>query len=180
MACPHVSGVVALGLSYATKLRKHYNSREFKDLVIRSTRNIDSYLTGTKLYNFRYDDVGENCPTLVDLGTTYKGKMGQMVDLGILFENIEGSVNTVKFPNVYVAVSETKVVDASKCFESGNTATFSFDCADKSIAEVTVEGSLYKIKGLKEGRTTLTVKCGTESQTVAVTVRKGAQDNGWL
>ena len=180
MACPHVSGVVALGLSYATKLRKHYNSREFKDLVIRSTRSIDSYLTGTKLYNFRYDDVGENCPTLVDLNTTYKGKMGQMVDLGILFENIEGSVNTVKFPNVYVAVNEIKKVDASKCFEAGNAATFSFDCADKSIAEVTVEGSVFKIKGLKEGHTTLTVKCGTESQKVAVTVRNGAQSNGWL
>ena len=179
MACPHVSGVVALGLSYATKLRKHYNSREFKDLVIRSTRSIDSYLTGTKLYNFRYDDVGENCPTLVDLSTTYKGKMGQMVDLGILFENIEGSVNTVKFPNVYVAVSETKKVDASKCFASENSP-ISIECADNTIAEITIEGSVVSVKGLKEGRTTLTVKCGTESQTVAITVRKGAQDNGWL
>jgi hypothetical protein len=180
MACPHVSGVVALGLSYATKLRKHYNSREFKDLVIRSTRSIDSYLTGTKLYNFRYDAVGENCPTLIDLSTTYKGKMGQMVDLGLLFENIEASENTVKFPNVYVAVNETKKIDASKCFASADVATFSYECADKSIAEVTIAGSVYSVKGLKEGSTTLTVKCGTESQTVVVTVRKGAQSNGWL
>lgn len=180
MACPHVSGVVALGLSYATKLRKHYNSREFKDLVIRSTRNIDSYLTGNKLYNFRFDSVGENCPTLVDLGITYKGKVGQMVDLGLLFENIEASANTVKFPNVYVAVNETKKIDASKCFAAAGTAAYSYECTDKSIADVTVVGSVFNVKGLKEGRTSLTVKCGNESQTVIVTVRKGAQSNGWL
>ncbi|MBQ2371669.1 MAG: hypothetical protein II289_00680, partial [Bacteroidales bacterium] len=61
-----------------------------------------------------------------------------------------------------------------------DVATFSYECADKSIAEVTIAGSVYSVKGLKEGSTTLTVKCGTESQTVVVTVRKGAQSNGWL
>lgn len=30
MACPHVSGVAALGLSYAAKLRKHYRASGFK------------------------------------------------------------------------------------------------------------------------------------------------------
>jgi hypothetical protein len=100
--------------------------------------------------------------------------------LGLLFENIEASANTVKFPNVYVAVNETKMIDASKCFAAAGTAAYSYECTDKSIADVTVVGSVFNVKGLKEGRTSLTVKCGNESQTVIVTVRKGAQSNGWL
>ena len=65
------------------------------------------------------------------------------------------------------------------CFASENSP-ISIECADNNIAEITIEGSVVSVTGLKEGRTTLTVKCGAESQTVAVTVRKGAQDNGWL
>ena len=29
MACPHVSGVAALGLSYAVKQRRHFKAEEF-------------------------------------------------------------------------------------------------------------------------------------------------------
>ena len=52
MACPHVSGVVALGLSYARKLGKTFTYDEFLSLIYTSVNNIDYYIeTCTKLNN---------------------------------------------------------------------------------------------------------------------------------
>ena len=41
MACPHVSGVVALALSYAKQLGKTFTRNEFKQLILSSTNDID-------------------------------------------------------------------------------------------------------------------------------------------
>ena len=48
MACPHVSGVAALGLSYALQRGRHFSLDEFKSLLLTSVDNIDRYLNGTK------------------------------------------------------------------------------------------------------------------------------------
>ena len=48
MACPHVSGVVALGLSYAKKLGKKFSRDEFKRMILASVNDIDQYI-GSKL-----------------------------------------------------------------------------------------------------------------------------------
>lgn len=50
MACPHVSGVAALGLSYALKLGKHFTRKQFNSLLLTSVNNIDAYCTGEKQY----------------------------------------------------------------------------------------------------------------------------------
>ena len=52
MACPHVSGVAALGLSYAVQLRKHFTADEFRRMLIETASPIDDYLVGTKYYYF--------------------------------------------------------------------------------------------------------------------------------
>lgn len=46
MACPHVSGVAALGLAYAKKLGKKFTVKEFKSLLLSSVNDIDSGLLG--------------------------------------------------------------------------------------------------------------------------------------
>ena len=52
MACPHVSGVVALGLSYARKLGKTFTYEEFLALLYSSVNDIDYYIeTCTKYAN---------------------------------------------------------------------------------------------------------------------------------
>lgn len=52
MACPHVSGVVALALSYAKKLGKTFTYDEFLGMIYSSVNNIDYYIeTCTKLNN---------------------------------------------------------------------------------------------------------------------------------
>ncbi|MBQ3249038.1 MAG: S8 family serine peptidase [Alistipes sp.] len=49
MACPHVSGVVALGLSYALDLGKTFTLDEFKSLLLTSVNAFDnSLLSGSK------------------------------------------------------------------------------------------------------------------------------------
>lgn len=44
MACPHVSGVVALALSYAKKLNKKFTYDEFLGMIYSSVNNIDYYI----------------------------------------------------------------------------------------------------------------------------------------
>lgn len=48
MACPHMSGVVALALSYAKQLGKKYTRDEFKRLLLSSTNDIDQRIANTK------------------------------------------------------------------------------------------------------------------------------------
>ena len=43
MACPHVSGVAALGLSYAAKQHRHYRAADFIALMKKSVKNLDSH-----------------------------------------------------------------------------------------------------------------------------------------
>ncbi len=51
MACPHMSGVAALGLSYALEKGKTYTLNQFKSLILSAVNDIDQYLTGTKKSN---------------------------------------------------------------------------------------------------------------------------------
>lgn len=60
MACPHVTGVAALGLAYAKKIGKTFTTTKFKELLLSSANDIDSRLNGVKnayktmeLYNYR-------------------------------------------------------------------------------------------------------------------------------
>lgn len=57
MACPHVSGIVALGLSYAKKIGKKFTVEEFKNLIITSAVDMDSNLQGTKTYAYYQKDL---------------------------------------------------------------------------------------------------------------------------
>ena len=53
MACPHVSGIVALGLAYAKKLGKKFTVKEFRDMLVTSANEFDSRLKGSKSYDSR-------------------------------------------------------------------------------------------------------------------------------
>ena len=55
MACPHVSGVVALGLSYAAKLHKHVKAEDVKDLLHSTAKPIEQYWNTTELkYYYKF------------------------------------------------------------------------------------------------------------------------------
>ena len=103
MACPHVSGIAALGISYAQKLGKKFSLREFKNMLVSSANDFDSRLNGTKKY-VQYT----GSPGSINLGQFAK-KMGTgSVDTWIFMMKIEGvpclTAETGK--NSWVDVSE--------------------------------------------------------------------------
>lgn len=51
MACPHVTGVAALGLSYIIQRGIHMTNNEFMSKLLTSVNDIDSYLVGEKMSN---------------------------------------------------------------------------------------------------------------------------------
>ena len=70
MACPHVSGVAALVLSYAMDNGITLTNTQLYDILASSVRNIDNQLTGSKYLYPGYEEYGQ-----MNL-STYKGKMG--------------------------------------------------------------------------------------------------------
>lgn len=182
MACPHVSGVAALGLSYAVKQRRHFKASEFIELLKASTRSLDSWYGNGKVKTYYRNHLSAGAsPTRVEL-SKYIGKMGAgLVDAGMLLNNIEGSGSDMVVPNIYVAESATSTLDLAYYFVNGETLTYTCTSSDPAIATVTVSGTLMKVSGVKTGAARIVVKVSNGSeQTITVTVRKKANDNGWM
>ena len=182
MACPHVSGVAALGLSYAVKQRRHFKASEFIELLKASTKSLDSWYGNGKVKTYYRNHLSAGAsPTRVEL-SKYIGKMGAgLVDAGMLLNNIEGSGSDMVVPNIYVAESATSSLDLAYYFVNGETLTYTCTSSDPAIATVTVSGTLMKVSGVKTGAARIVVKVSNGSeQTITVTVRKKANDNGWM
>ena len=179
MACPHVSGVVALGISYAAQLRKHFTATEIKNLLIQSAVDIDSYFVGTKRYCRYVADVGPIQPMQINMAD-YRGGMGGQVNAEAFLAAIEGAGVDMRFPNIYVATDREMAVAPARYFK-GDNQTFTVNIADTEVASVTKSGAMLVFKGLKSGSTAATITAsGGSSQTFTITVRRGANDNGWL
>lgn len=183
MACPHVSGVAALGLAYAAKTNRHYRAADFVALMKKSVKELDShYQNGaTKTYYMNHSTVGAS-PEIVQL-SKYIGKMGAgLIDAAQLLNNIKNKEfsSDMKLPNVYVGIEKTVSLNLAAYF-AGQTEGFSCSVANGSVASASVDGKTLTVKGLAAGSTSLTVTSadGT-SQTVVVTVRKSAGNNGWM
>lgn len=183
MACPHVSGVAALGLAYAAKTNRHYRAADFVALMKKSVKELDSHYGNgaTKTYYMNHTTVGAS-PEIVQL-SKYIGKMGAgLIDAAQLLNNIKNKElsSDMKLPNVYVGIEKTVSLNLAAYF-AGQTAGFSCSVANGSVASASVDGKTLIVKGLAAGSTSLTVTAadGT-SQTVVVTVRKSAGNNGWM
>ena len=183
MACPHVSGVAALGLAYAVKQNRHYRAADFISLMKKSVKDLDShYQNGaTKTYYMNHTTVGAS-PETIEL-SKYIGKMGAgLIDAAQLLNGIQNKElsSEMKLPNMYVGIEKTTSLNLAAYF-AGQTEGYSCSVANTSVASATVDGKMLTVKGLAAGSTSLTVTAadGT-SQTVTVTVRKSAGNNGWM
>lgn len=183
MACPHVSGVAALGLAYAAKTNRHYRAADFVALMKMSVQKLDGYYENgaTKTYYMNHTTVGAS-PEIVQL-SKYIGKMGAgLIDAAQLLNNIKNKElsSDMKLPNVYVGIEKTYTLNLAAYF-AGQPEGFSCSVANGSVASASVDGKTLTVKGLAAGSTSLTVTAadGT-SQKVVVTVRKSAGNNGWM
>lgn len=183
MACPHVSGVAALGLAYAVKQNRHYRAADFISLMKKSVKDLDShYQNGaTKTYYMNHTTVGAS-PETIEL-SKYIGKMGAgLIDAAQLLNGIQNKElsSEMKLPNMYVGIEKTTSLNLAAYF-AGQTEGYSCSVANTSVASATIDGKMLFVKGLAAGSTSLTVTAadGT-SQTVTVTVRKSAGNNGWM
>ena len=105
MACPHVSGVAALGLSYALKKGKRFTRDEFTAMLLTSVNDIDSYMVGIK------SSAGMN----MDLENDYRGEMGTgAIDAFRLLMQIEGT------PCITLTVGEQASVSLDQHFGGGS------------------------------------------------------------
>ncbi|MBD9128203.1 S8 family serine peptidase, partial [Alistipes finegoldii] len=181
MACPHVSGVAALGLSYAAKLRRHFTADEFKALLYETTTPIDDYMSGMKLYYRYVADVGLNQPMQLNK-SNYRGQMGVgQVNAAKLLNAVAGNGTQVSFPNLYINLGGEVTAIPANYFLGGETMTYTVSISDTTVATASIEGRKLTVKGLKSGTTKASItSSGNETHTFNITVRKVANGNGWL
>lgn len=182
MACPHVSGVVALGLSYAAQLRRHFTNDEFVSLLKETATNVDSYMSGTKKYS--YDNSSNPLMTTMYL-SKYRGTMGGLVNAGALLDAIEGAGREMKIPNFYLAPAKgnsekAETIDIARYFILDSDATISCTVANENVATATINGTMLTVTGVAEGVTTAVVTVNGVESVINITVRKNANGNGWL
>ncbi len=144
MACPHVSGVLALGISYAHKLGRSFTREEMTSLLLTSVNDIDQYLNaGSKSF---YDSPNGTMVNNIPLNK-YHGKMGTgLVDAWKFLMAIEGT------PSVIVKAGEKTAIDLSDW------------CSPSGRYEISVDGATKASLGLasdpviKNGK--LEITCG--------------------
>lgn len=184
MACPHISGVAALGLSYAVKQRRHFKAPEFIELMKESVKDVDGWYQNVKKTKKYYrNHLSPSGGSIDEMNLlSYIGKMGTgLTDAALLLNNIEGSGSDMKVPNVYVAEGNKSTINLAYYFVNGENLTYTCTSSDAAIATVAVNGTFMEVSGVKTGTAHIAVKVSNGSeQTIAVTVRKNANDNGWM
>lgn len=182
MACPTVSGVAALGLSYAVQQRRHFKVAEFRNLMYESCKPIEDKFTETKYYWNLYEYYGKN--TLLSLQlNNYKGKMGHgLIDAGALLAKIGGGAGAaMRVPNTTVSVKGTTKLNFAPYFMAGEGLTYTCKIADTSFATVAVSGTSATFTGVKTGSVKATVTASNgKVQEFIITVRNQAGNNGWM
>lgn len=183
MACPHISGVAALGLSYAVKQRRHFKAPEFIELMKESVKDVDGWYQNVKTKKYYRNHLSPSGGSIDEMNLlSYIGKMGTgLTDTALLLNNIEGSGSDMKVPNVYVAEGNKSTINLAYYFVNGENLTYTCTSSDAAIATVAVNGTFMEVSGVKTGTAHIAVKVSNGSeQTIAVTVRKNANDNGWM
>ena len=192
MACPHVSGIAALVLSYAVENGIHITNNQLYDIITSSVRNIDDSLTGVKPLYPGYSQLGS-----MSLDA-YKGKMGtgkidalmaimsvrgaQCIpatvgkELEVKVANFVGNGDIkVKAFNGYEISEETKQRLGIEKVEFFSTSVY-LTCKKPGIGVITVK---YIAGGDKVGGGDLTGGKLMEKEIVII-AREANDNGGWL
>lgn len=181
MACPHVSGVAALGLSYALQLRRHFTAEEFVQLMKDTGKELDGifYDRVEKMYHYNHA-AGGSPATIMDLAS-YRGKMGRLADAGALLRAIEGKGSDMRIPNIYVSPGKATSLKLDMYFVDGEKLAYEIDVEDETVATATIKGTRLEVSGIKAGATGAAIRISNGSeQRITITVRAGSNGNGWM
>lgn len=190
MACPHVSGVVALGASYALKIGRKFSTEDFKSRLLTSANDIDRHIQQgmTKLMVSGYDYVP------VDIFCK-KGKMGTgAVDAWKFLMALEGT------PSFMTTPGKELTINAADCI--GQTAaniSYSIEIGSDAAealginASPVIDNGLLKITCTKIGAAKICFKASVGKdeagvipemdfyKEVSIVCRPSVVDNGgWL
>ena len=97
-----------------------------------------------------------------------------------LLNAIGGAGSDMKLPNIYIAPGKNSVIDLARFFVDGESLEYNVEAVDGNIAKVALEGSRLTISGESEGFTSINILVNGEKHHVLVTVRDGANSNGWM
>lgn len=187
MACPHVSGVAALGLSYALAKGKQYTVAEFKSMLLTSVNDIDTYLDGTKqslttmqLRNYR-KQMGTGAIDAYQLlmqieGTPcLKAKVGVQQQLSLDKYFGKASANLTYLGVEISQADRTKLgISAEPTFVSGKLR---LHCTKPGVARITVR-AVAGGSGLGTGTSMGGMEIAKEFAVIARAVQ--TENGGWL
>ena len=159
MACPHVSGVAALGLSYMLELGMKCTAEEFKAMLLTSVNDIDKYhASGVKeTYVFQGNSAQYKQLNL----TQYRFKLGTgAIDTWKLLMQIEGT------PCLLAQTGADNKIDVSTYLGGGaaNMTITSVEMSDEDKEALGLTGTpkvtygKLRIKPTKDGCAKITVK----------------------
>ena len=117
----------------------------------------------------------------------YRGQMGAgQVNTAAFLAAIAGddAGQQMRFPNLYIATDSSVAVSAARYFADGQSLTYTVQIADTSIATVAkAQGNSNNLifTALQSGSTAATITASNgKSFDFTITVRRGANNNGWL
>ena len=188
MACPHIAGVLALGVSYAQKLGKTFTREQMTSMLLTSVNDIDSMLDGTKKFY-------ESTTSFTELPLEpYKGKMGTgAIDTWKFLMAIEG------IPSVMVKAGEKSMIDLSTYCNPYGTYEIKIDDASNASLGITTTPAIkdgyleIECSKIGAGKITLSAAVGKDpdkadgigemsySREISIVSRAFATNNGgWL
>ncbi len=144
MACPHIAGVMALGVSYAGKLGKRFTRQEMTSMLLSSVNDIDHLMKGTKTFY-------ESTTSYKDLPLEpYKGNMGTgAVDAWKFLMAIEGT------PSVMVQTGKKVSIDLSPYCNPRNISEVQVGAVDALVLGINstpeIKDGILEIECTKTG-----------------------------
>lgn len=181
MACPHVSGVLALAASYIADQHRIVKATELQELLHSTATKIEHLWPTNKMFFVYLQSIGKYVPDKMNL-SKYKGGMGSgLVNATALLNALDGVGVPMTFPNIYVGVGEKSTVVPARYFAGGDKMTYTVEIEKSDVATCTQNGGKLTFEGLKAGSTKATIRTsGGTTQEFLITVRQGAGNLGWM